>query len=233
MRRFVSSGVALGLLGLGAAACGSSGSTNASSTSTTSGTKAAFCAANVTLDKASSTVNSGAEFLTVLKQHSATLDTLQKNVPAGKIGTEAKALLQAARTAVATNNVNALEAPNLQSDGADIDTYCGVDGSGDPLPSYFGAGKGSNACQIQNQISAGTSNANGPADLLTFLSAHQNLVSQFAAAVPNLPASIKSQAQTLVTTVQQAIATHNADLLGTQAISNDAMNVSLYCGQNQ
>lgn len=234
MRPFMSpAAIALGLVAISGAACGSSGSTNAASTSTTTANKTAFCNANKTMDKASSSVTTPAGFLAVLKANASTLATLKGNLPPGKVGTEANALVQAADTAVATNNPNAMASPSLRSDGADVDTYCGVDGSGDPLPSYFGAGKTTAICSVQSQINAGTQSAQGPADVLTFLSAHQDLVNQFANDVPGLPASIKSQAQVLVTTARQAIATKNSDLLNSQAISTDEMNVSLYCGENQ
>jgi hypothetical protein len=238
MRRFITpSAVVLGLVAIGGAACGSSGSSPAASGSTTtsaaSASKTTFCDANTTLDKASSNVNSGADFINVLKSHASTLATLKANLPPGKVGTEAKALLQAADTAVATNNPNALFNPSLQANGGDIDTYCGVDGSGNPLPAYFGAGKSTAFCGVNDQISAGTESAQSPADILTFLSAHPDLVSQFTADVPNLPSSIKSQAQDLATAAKQAISSKDAAPLGTDAINTDAMNVSLYCGQNQ
>ncbi|HET6964553.1 MAG TPA: hypothetical protein VFH58_07240 [Acidimicrobiales bacterium] len=237
MRRlFTPAAAVLGLVAIGSAACGSSGSTNAASTSTTSGAnakKTAFCNANKTLDKASSSVNTSADFLAVLKANASTLATLKANLPPGKVGAEASALVEAANNAVATNNPNALFNPSLRSDGGDVDTYCGTDGSGDPLPPYFGAGKSTAFCSVNDQINAGTESAQSGADTLTFLAAHQDLVNQFANDVPGLPSSIRSQAQTLVTTARQAIATKNGDLLNTQAIGTDAMNVSLYCGQNQ
>jgi hypothetical protein len=238
MRRFITpSAVVLGLVAIGGAACGSSGSSPAASgstsTSAVSASKTAFCDANTTLDKASSSTTSGADFITVLKSHASTLATLKANIPPGKVGTEASALLQAVDTAVSTNNPDVFNNPALQANGGDIDTYCGVDGGGNPLPAYFGAGKSTAFCGVNDQISAGTNTAQSPADILTFLSAHQDLVSQFTADVPNLPSSIKSQAQDLATTAKQAIASKDATPLGSDAISTDAMNVSLYCGQNQ
>jgi hypothetical protein len=59
------------------------------------------------------------------------------------------------------------------------------------------------------------------------------LATQYASYVPRLPSSIQSDAQTLVTTAQSAIATNNANLLGTQTVAQDSMAVQLYCGQNQ
>lgn len=225
----------LALVALGASACGG-GSTgtqaSSASTSAASGTKAAFCAADVTIDKAGAQAQSGSDFLSVLKNNAAALSDLQKNAPAGKVGTEAKALVQGADAAVAANDPSKLaQVPG--SYGADVDTYCGVDGNGNILPSYFGAGKGTPICSVNSQINAGTNAAQSPADVLAFLKAHPNLVSQFAADVADLPGSIKSTAQSLVSTAQQAIATNNADLLSTNAVTTESMDVSLYCGQNQ
>lgn len=193
--------------------------------------KSAFCGANVAIDKASSNVNSPAGFLSVLKAHQSQLDTMKSNLPAGSLGSEARAEVNAAEQAIAKNSTNAFN--NVPSGaGGDLDTYCGVDVIGNPLPSYFATGKGTALCSVQGQINAGTSNAQGPSDVLTFLKAHQNLVSQFAAAVPSLPTSLVAEGQALVTSAQQAIATNNANLL-TQAIQKDGMDISLYCGENQ
>ena len=221
-----SAGVVLGLLAVGGTGCSSSGSKTAATTSQ----KAAFCAADVTLDKAGSAVNSPSAFLDVLKANPTAIAALQANAPSGKVGTEAKALVSAANSAVASNNANSLsQVPN--SYGADVDTYCAVDGNGDPLPSYFGVGKGSAFCSVNDQISAGTTAAQSPADILVFLKAHQNLVNQVGNDLGSLPSSLKSEVQTLVATSQQAIATNNSNLL-TQAIGKDAMDADLYCGKN-
>lgn len=222
----------LGLLALGAAACGGTSTPQASSTSTTMSTKTAFCAADVTIDKAGAQAMTAGDFLTVLKNNSAALNAMKQDAPSGQVGTEAKALVGSAESAVAANSASDLASiPN--SYGADIDTYCGVDGSGDALPAYFGTGKGTQFCSVNEQISAGTNSAQSGSDVLTFLKAHQSLVDQFAAQVPNLPSSIKSTARSLVSSAEQAIASNNADLLSSSAVTTDAMDVGLYCGQNQ
>lgn len=225
-----SAAVVVGLVAVGGAACGSSGNKNAASTSAQS-KKTAFCAADVTLDKAGAAVTSSSGFLDVLKANTPAIAATQANAPSGKVGTEAKALASAANSAVASNNANALQqVPNSYS--ADVDTYCGVDGNGDPLPSYFRAGKGSAFCSVNDQISAGTTAAQGPADILVFLKAHQNLVNQVGNDLGSLPSSLKPEVQTLVTTTKQAIATNDSALL-TPGIGGDARDADLYCGNNR
>lgn len=223
----------LGLAALGLSACGgASPGGHASSTPTPAGTRTAFCSADVTIDKAEAQVQSIGEFLSVLEANSAALADLRKNAPAGKVGTEAKALVQGAEAAVAAGDASKLTGvPG--SYGADIDTYCGVDGNGNTLPSYYGAGRGTQLCAVDDQINAGTRSAQSVADVLAFLRGHQDLLTRLAAQVPDLPASIRSMAQGLVGTARQAIATGNADLLSTEAVTTESNDVSLYCGENQ
>lgn len=209
----------------GLAGCSSSNPTGSAAQ------KSAFCGANIAIDKASANVNSAADFLAVIKAHRSQLDTMKSNLPPGSIGTEARQIVNAAEQAIAHNSANSLNNVPAAASG-DLDTYCGVDSNGSPLPSYFGAGKGTTLCSVQAQINAGTTNAQGPSDVLAFLKAHQDLVSQFAAAVSSLPSSLMAEGQQLVTTAQQAIATNNANLL-TQATAKDGMDISLYCGENQ
>ncbi|HUI03907.1 MAG TPA: hypothetical protein VLZ77_10220 [Acidimicrobiales bacterium] len=220
----------LGLVAAGAAACGSSGPSAGDSAAAH---KRLFCAADVTLDKAAANATSAAGFLAVLKAHPSQLAAIKDNAPAGKAGSEARALAGAAQKAVADNNIDALNDPSLESAGGDIDTYCGVDGVGDPLPSYFAAGKTSAFCSASNSINNGTSDATGPADVLTFLKAHTSLLDQMASQLAALPAAVKADAQDLVNTARSAVSGNNADELGTQTVQSDSMTVNLYCGINQ
>jgi hypothetical protein len=220
--------VVLTLLALGATACGSSTKNTAA---IAAAHKKAFCAANEKIDKASANVTSAAGFLSVIKANPAALKAMDKNAPAGKLGEEARALVKTADAAIASNNVNILN--TASNNGGDVDTYCGVDGSGDPLPPYFAAGNGSAFCAVSNSIDQGTQNATSAAGVFTFLAAHQALINQYATYVPSLPTSIRSDAQTLVTTARAAIAANNSNQLGSQAVSNASMAVTLYCGHNQ
>ena len=220
--------------GIGIAACGSSSSSSSSSTTSgTATTKAAFCGGNDTLDKASASVTSNAGFLTVLKANSASVSALEKNAPAGNVGDYARALVKVAKEAIATNNPNLLNDPPLDGAGAAIDTYCGVDGNGQPLPADFGAGKGSPFCTVSKAINSGAQSATTSAGVLAFLAAHQNLITEYASHLASLPSSVRTYAQTLVTTARSSIATSDPAPLGTSEVQQASMEVQLYCGQNE
>jgi hypothetical protein len=221
--------VVLSVVSFGLAGCGSS----SSSSSAPSGTRAAFCAANNALDKASANVTSAAGFVDVLKANPGLLKAMENHYPPGTVGQQARQLVKAANTAVATGDTSALNDTSLNSAGSDVDTYCRVDGSGDPLPSYFGAGKKTAFCSVSDKIDQGTQAAADPAGTLAFLSAHQDLLNQYSSHASSLPTSIHIVALSLLTAARNAIATNNASLLGTPAIAKASMTVSLYCGQNQ
>lgn len=135
--------------------------------------------------------------------------------------------------AIADNNANELESAAGSAAGAAVDTFCGVDGRGKPLPSYFAAGKGTAFCSVNAQINQGTSTATSGADVLAFLSAHQDLVNQFANDLSSLPAAQKAEAEQLVTTTRAAISSHDGTALGSQTTADAANDIGLYCGQNQ
>jgi hypothetical protein len=223
----VATAVVLTLLALGATACGSSTNNTAA---VAAAHKKAFCAANDKVDKAGASVDTTAAFLVVLKANKGALKAMDDNAPAGKVGRDARALVKLADTAIASNNPNSLFSSN---DGGDVDTYCGVDSNGDPLPADFGAGNGTAFCSVSDAIDQGTQNASSAAQVLTFLAAHQTLINQYATYVPGLPISVRTDAQTLVTTARAAIAANNSDSLGTAAISQASMAVTLYCGHNE
>ena len=105
--------------------------------------KAAFCGANDSIDRAGANVNSNAGFLAVLKKHTHDLTILKENAPPGALGQTVKETVTEAEAAISSNNANEL---NNIPNGAAIDTYCGVNGNGAPLPSYFGKGKTTTFC---------------------------------------------------------------------------------------
>jgi hypothetical protein len=239
---------ALVLIALGAAACSSSSktsSTGSASTTTANSTtstpanganatvaakKTAFCAANESIDKASANIDSASGFLAVLKSHQAQLQALVANAPAGAVGQDTTAIVNAAHQALTSNNANALDNPALDS-GA-IDTYCAVDGNGDPLPAYFATGKGTTFCKGFLPIFRAVGNANGPADTLKVLVSNKTEIAQLAAEARSLPSSIRSTAITTVTNARTAIAQNSAASLK-QGGNGPAQHLALYCGQNQ
>lgn len=217
-----------GLAVIGLAACGSS-TPSASATAATH--KSAFCAANLRIDKASANLTSDSDFLNMLKSHQGALSEMAANLPSGQVGTEANQLLTAARSAVSSGNTSALSnVPN--SIGGDVDTYCGVDGMGNPLPSYFATGKGTSFCTLFLPIFNDVSNASDPSQILPILQSHKAQISQLAADESSLPASIRSQATATVNKAQTALAQNSAGALK-QGGSGPGQSVALYCGTNQ
>jgi hypothetical protein len=211
----------------GIAICSSSPS---AATTAGAGRKTAFCAGNLKIDRASANVNSNAGFLSVLKHNKSALSTMEKNLPSGRLGTEAHKLIAAAAVAVASGNVNELNnAPS--SAGGDIDSYCGVDGEGNPLPAYFATGKGSSFCATFLPIYKAVGNANTPSAALAALEANKTQIAQLATEVSGLPASIQGQASATVTMAQTAITQNSAASLNGNG-NGPADAVGLFCGQN-
>jgi hypothetical protein len=221
--------VLLGAVALGSAACSSSPK---AATTTYTG-KTSFCHADVTIDKAGAQVTSEASFLTVLKANMSSVRALATYAPPGAVGQGAKALSRAAQSAAASGNANSLNTPSLTADGANVDTYCGVTGNGTPLPADFAQGKGTLFCAAASTINQGTNAATNPAQVLAFLAGHVPLINDYSESSATLPAAIRSDAQTLVSTARTAISTNNPNLLETPAVTNDSLAVQLYCGQNQ
>jgi hypothetical protein len=96
--------------------------------------------------------------LTVLKDNKTALSGKADNLPSGPVGTGAHQIVAVARKAIASGDANDL---NVGPSGGDIDTYCGVDGNGDPLPTYFATGKGSSFCSTFIPIYDAVGNASG------------------------------------------------------------------------
>ncbi len=218
------------LTALGAAACGSSKTPIAT---TAQARMTAFCAADKSLDRASANVSSKSGFLRVLKAHPSALRTIANDAPAGKLGRQARSLAKAAEAAVASNSATRLNDPSLDSAGADVDTYCRIDGTGNPLPRDFAKGRGTAFCAVSSSINAGTQAATNEAGVLAFLAGNQTLINQYDFYVPHLPSPVRTDAQTLVTTARAAIAANSPAALETRAVSRASTAVRLFCGQNQ
>jgi len=224
-----STAVMLAVLASGIVASTSIGVSTASAAELAS--KTAFCGGNITIDKASANVDTNAGFLKVLEHHKSALSTMEKNLPSGTLGTEARDEIAAAQAAVASGNVNDLNnAPS--SAGGDIDTYCGVNGNGDPLPAYFGTGKATAFCSTFLPIYQAVSNAPNAAGVLAALTSHQSQVSQLASELSTLPKSIKAKATATVDKAQTVITTKNPALIKGNG-NGSASYVALYCGQNE
>jgi hypothetical protein len=240
MRRWVITTLVTLVLAGGAAACSSGSSSSGSSASggasgatsaaaSSPGAKSAFCADNVTLDKAGASVTTPAAFLNALEGEQSVIDDFAAHIPDGSIRPEAQALVDAVRHAVAANDASAFGQPSLQADGAAVDTYCGVDGSGNPLPADFAQGKGSAFCSDEAFLSNGVSSAQAASGIVTFLQANQAKVDDFAA---HIPPAVQADAQTLVDAARAAVASNDGTKLQTDAISTASTDVDLYCGVN-
>jgi hypothetical protein len=210
--------VAAANIGVGAAAAATSATAS----------KSAFCSANDAIDQAGVSVTTSAGFLALLKTHTSQLKALQENAPSGSLGQLAQQLVKDADKAIAANNANDLnDLPN----GAALDTYCGVNGNGQPLPAYFDTGKSSAFCATFLPLYTAVGNASSKADVLTILLAHKTTISTLASEVGKLPSSIKAIATTSLSNVEKLVATKNLALLGNG--NGPSTYVALYCGQNE
>jgi hypothetical protein len=222
---FLASGIAastsIGVSGAGAAEHATMATKHAS--------KAAFCKGNDSIDRASANVDSDAGFLAVLKSHTHDLVLMKENAPSGAVGQVAIEIVNGAEAAVSANNANDL---NSLPDGGSVDTYCGVNGNGSPLPKYFGTGKTTAFCSGFLPIFQGVSNAQNAAGVLAVLTAHESQITQLASELPSLPKSIRSKATTTVDKAQTAIKTNNPSAIKGNG-SGSAQDVALYCGQNE
>lgn len=220
----------LGLSGFAFAACGSS-SKATSSGATTANTTSVFCGDNVKLDKAFANVQNATELLNAIKANQSVINEMTAHLPPGKVGNEAKQVLTAVQQAIAKNDASVLANVN-NSYGGDIDSYCGVDTNGDPLPADFAKGKGTSLCNADVALSNGVGNASDSTAGLAYLKAHQSEIDTFAAGVSGLPTSVQSAAQTLVSTSRTAITSNDPSGLDGQSFQDAANAVDLYCGIN-
>lgn len=192
--------------------------------------KGAFCGANDAIDRETANVESGTGFLKVMKSHTHQLDVMEENLPSGALGGQMKKLLSAARSAIKTGNPNTFFALAGSGSGAS-DTYCGVQGNGQPLPTYFKKGANSSFCKTFLPVYGAVSDAKSDADALAAVTAHQTQINQLASQVSTLPKSIKAQATKAMQTAQAAVASKSATPI-TSDDSNSASDVALYCGVN-
>jgi len=223
MRRTSASGLVLLWFGLLAGVTGCSSGTATGPAAQ----KSAFCSANTSLDKAGQNANSPAQILALLKAHKADLTTMSQNLPGGTLRSEAASLVNAETAAVASDNANQLNYP--ASTHPDLDTYCGEDGNGKPLPAYFAQGKSGSFCSTFIAIQSAISNTRpDPADILQVLIERKAEVATLASEVAGLPSTIRTQATSLIEDDLAAIASNSTSPI--QNSSGDQ--VSLYCGIN-
>lgn len=222
LARAVFAVVGLGLI-LGVSGCSSSNATGSEAQ------KTAFCNGHIKINKASANVNSPGQLLQMLKANQSELTTMSQNLPGGSLGTEARGWLNEVQTAINSNNVQAVNDISTSA-GIDLDTYCGVDGGGNPLPSYFATAKGNAFCSMFAPIEMVVTNTADVNNELQILLAHKAQIDQLASLVAGLPASARTPASNLVSAAQTAIATNSTGAI--PPVRAFGMRVSLYCGIN-
>jgi hypothetical protein len=194
--------------------------------------KTAFCGANNAIDRESANVDSVSGFLKVLKAHPSQWNTMKKNVPSGALGTQVKKLISAVDTAESTGNTGDFISAVSGSSGGDVDSYCGVDDEGKPLPAYFNKGTKTPFCQAFLPVYEAVGDESSNQAVLAVLTAHQAQISQLASELSTLPKPVKAKASVILSNAQAAITAKNA-----APVTNDhgpnAQDVALYCGQNQ
>lgn len=189
--------------------------------------KAAFCGASIAIDRAGSSATSAGAFLSVLKAHKQDLTTMLKNAPSGSVGNVARQLVHGAESALAANNPSLL--PTIR--GGPVDTYCGVDGNGKRLPSYFSKGTRTAFCSNFLPIYQGVANASTDAEVLSAFTAHGTQVERLASETSMVPSSVRSAATTMVDTSRSII--RSKSVSSVQGLASSAIKLALYCGQNQ
>lgn len=234
MRRAVSTCVgatlmvaAFGLFTLGLSIGTSVGSGTAGAADNSN--KAAFCKANIAIDRAAANVNSNAGFLPILKSHAHDLALLKQDAPSGSLGQLVQQILTVADSAVASNNVSEL---NSLPDGSALDAYCDVNGNGQKLPKDFGQGKSTAFCTTFDPIYMAVGAAPNKAAVLSALSAHQAQINQLRSELSTLPNSVRTKATTAVHNAEKAITTQNSSALANGGGNGPAADVALYCGQD-
>ena len=230
MRRILMA-LAAGVVAVPAAVVACSTIEVATAGATVYATKGAFCGANNTIDRDTANVESAAGFVKALKAHTHQIDVMKSNLPPGSVGQEAKKLLNIAQSVIAGGNPNQFFSAAGNSSG-DIDTYCGVQENGKPLPAYFKQGTNTSFCKTFLPVYEAVSNASSDAATLSAVTSHQAQINQLASELSTLPKSIKTQATGLIQTAQAAIAASSATPI-TNDTSDNPADVALYCGQNE
>jgi hypothetical protein len=174
-----------------------------------------------TIDRDTANVESEAGFVKALKAHKHQIDVMKANLPSGSVGKDAKKLLNTAKSVIAGGNPNQFFAAAGNNSGA-IDTYCGVQENGTPLPAYFKQGTKTSFCKTFLPAYEAVSNATSDATTLSAVTSHQTQINQLASELSTLPKSIKTQATDLIQTAQSAITANSATPIANDTSDNHA-----------
>ena len=138
---------------------------------------------------------------------------MKKNAPSGTLGQTVQQAVTAAEAAIASNNPNDL---NNAPSGAGIDTYCGVNGQGKALPTYFNKGTGTTFCSTFVPVYQATQNAPNKAGVLSILTAHQAQISQAATELRRCQSRLRPRPPLLLTRLRRRLLLRTRQPLGAE-----------------
>ncbi len=209
---------------------GAAGAGATSTTAAASAAKSAFCSADTALDRAQSGVTSAAQEVQALKAH-ASLATSLGNDASGisdpTVATAARQIDAAVAKALSSGSANF--PPSISADASTVNTFCGVQYNGAPLPAYFAAGKNLPACAKYATLNNQLRNATSAQEYLSLIESNQTEITKL---VSEAPASIKGQAETVKTAADQAVSQKSLAPLQTASANQATGDVQLYCGIN-
>ena len=202
----------------------------ATSTTVATAAKSSLCSADIALDKAQVGITSAAQELQVLKAQAplvTSLGTAAAGIPDGTVAAAAEQIHAAVEHALSSGSANF--AANISSDASAVNTYCGVQYNGSPLPAYFAAGRDSPACARYAALNNQLGRAGSPQAYLSLIESNQAEITRL---VTQAPATIKSRAETLETAVGQAVRQKSLAPLQAPSATRATSDVQLYCGIN-
>jgi hypothetical protein len=191
--------------------------------------KAVFCQDNAMLSKESASATSSADFVSILRTDTAAVNGFAHNIPSAGIRSDAEKLVAATRSSLASNNASAFNAPDVVAAGAHVDTYCGQQSDGSPLPKNFAAGRGTAFCTVEATITTGLEGSATPAAAVTFLKNNTTALDTFVA---KTPVAEQSDAQSLLSAARSAVTQNDGTKILTQATASVLNSLDLYCGVN-
>jgi hypothetical protein len=147
------------------------------------------------------------------------------NAPSGALGQLVREVVNGVEAAISSSDPNDL---NNLPNGAAIDTYCGVDGNGNPLSAYFGTGRTTAFCSTFLPIYQAVSNAPNVAGTLAVLKAMRYRSTSSLRSWQRYRSRSRPRPQPWWT----RLITTNTPFKGS-GNNGPAMYVALYCGANQ
>ncbi|MCU1343919.1 MAG: hypothetical protein JWL70_185 [Acidimicrobiia bacterium] len=211
------------------------------------GDKAAFCADNAILNKATAAVTKAEDLPAILKANAATIDDFRTKAPPAIIDA-AGTLAKAAKDAATSGDAKAFNDPAIEDAGKKVDAFCSVNSGGTPATSAAPAPAESTATTAESkpetQAAAGdkaafcadnailgkaTSAATKVEDLPAILKDHASTLDDYAA---KAPADISDSASVMVKAAKTAINSGDGSGFAAPEVSAAGPKVDAYCGQN-